>query len=200
VKASVMPAYPWLFEHKSKADPTDIVVSIPESFLEEKGTVVVASDKALKLVAYLQSLKQVELASAPEFLYKKGERTPTAGDAGQEVAGDAALDGATLYANNCQACHQANGEGLPGAFPSLKGSKIVTDEDPSLLVEVIIKGYNASDAFGEMPPIGVLNGLTAEEIAAIVNHERSSWGNNARPVSADEVREILRMLEVETNL
>ncbi|HTQ01410.1 MAG TPA: cytochrome c oxidase subunit II, partial [Casimicrobiaceae bacterium] len=33
--------------------------------------------------------------------------------------------GATIYAANCVACHQATGKGVPGAFPALEGSKVV---------------------------------------------------------------------------
>ncbi len=196
VEASIMPAYPWLFTHKEKAEPGDVVVRVPEAFVKEPGTVVVATDKAKQLVAYLQSLKQVDLAAAPEFLYQREAQPGTAA----APAKDAGLDGAALYANNCQACHQANGEGLPGAFPSLKGSKIVTRDDPSLLIEVIMKGYDASDAFGQMPAIGVMNGLGPEEITAIINHERTSWGNDAPTVTVEEVSEIIEMIKAEENM
>ena len=74
--------------------------------------------------------------------------------AGAETVATMELDGAQLYAANCQACHQANGEGLKGAFPPLKGSKIVLDESPERIVTIIMTGYNAREEYGEMPAIG----------------------------------------------
>jgi cytochrome c oxidase cbb3-type subunit II len=52
---SVMPAYPFLFEEKDRAEPNDVVVKLPPAFRPE-GKVVVARQAALDLVAYLQSL------------------------------------------------------------------------------------------------------------------------------------------------
>ncbi|OAV84557.1 hypothetical protein PTTG_31193, partial [Puccinia triticina 1-1 BBBD Race 1] len=59
----------------------------------------------------------------PEFLYKRQEKK-VAG-----TAADDAPDGAAIFAANCQSCHQANGEGLPGAFPPLKGSEVVLSDN-----------------------------------------------------------------------
>jgi cytochrome c oxidase cbb3-type subunit II len=52
---SVMPAYPFLFEEKDKADVGDVVVKLPPQFRPE-GKIVVARKEALDLVAYLKSL------------------------------------------------------------------------------------------------------------------------------------------------
>lgn len=60
VKESVMPAYPWLFEIKKEAESDDVLVPIPDSFVRE-GHVVVATEQAINLVKYLQSLKQEPL-------------------------------------------------------------------------------------------------------------------------------------------
>jgi cytochrome c oxidase cbb3-type subunit 2 len=60
VSASIMPAYPWLFVAKASAAPGDVTVPLPPGF-GHAGTVVVASPRALDLVAYLKSLKQVSL-------------------------------------------------------------------------------------------------------------------------------------------
>ena len=108
-----------------------------------------------------------------------------------------AIDGAQLYASNCQACHQQNGEGLKGAFPPLKGSKIVVDKNPEILIEIIMKGYDAREEYGAMPAVGLNNGLTAAEIRAIINHERTSWGNQAEMVSLEEVERILTYVKNE---
>lgn len=195
VGESIMPAYPWLFEWKETPDESDQVVNVPDEFRKGESGTLVAREEALQLVAYLQTLKQVPLPDGmpdPEFLYKrKQQASETGGTESME------LNGRDLYASNCQACHQANGEGLKGAFPPLKGSAIVTDDDPQLLIEIIMKGYDARAEYAAMPPVGEMAGLTAAEITAIINHERTSWGNNAPKVSREEVESILEYLKSE---
>ncbi|HTN19879.1 MAG TPA: cbb3-type cytochrome c oxidase subunit II [Pelobium sp.] len=196
VGQSIMPAYPWLFEVKDVAAVADVTVQVPEEYRKNIKGDIVATEDALNLVAYLQSLKQVSLPDGkpiPKFLYPK-QATPDL--VGMSSKDEPALDGASLYAANCQSCHQANGEGLPGAFPPLKGSSIVLDPDPKTMITIIMKGYNgrAREGFAEMPPIGTNNNLKPEEIAAIVSHERTSWGNNAKKVTVDEVKAILEQI------
>jgi cytochrome c oxidase cbb3-type subunit II len=62
VTGSIMPAYPWMFVLKDKADTGDVVVDVPPAFAPT-GKVVVATPKEQDLVAYLLSLKQVPLPS-----------------------------------------------------------------------------------------------------------------------------------------
>jgi len=195
-KNSIMAAYPWLFEIKEKADAGDVVVNVPAEYLDGKQGKVVATKDALNLVAYLQSLKQVELpdgSPTPQFLYKQDKKTTAAGG----TAG-AGLDGAALYTTNCQSCHQPNGEGLKGAFPPLKGSPIVLNDNPEIMVGIIMNGYNPREEYGVMPPVGTNNNLTPEEVAAIMNHEKSSWGNNARKVSVEEIRKLMDFIKIST--
>jgi cytochrome c oxidase cbb3-type subunit II len=196
VEQSIMPAYPWLFEWKGTAAAGDKVVNLPPKFTKGQRGTLIARQEAIQLVAYLQFLKQTSLPDgnpAPEFLYKK-ETVERSAEDGTKVIKP---DGARLYADNCQACHQATGEGLKGAFPPLKGSPIVLDDDPSILIEIIMKGYNAREEYGEMPPVGTNNGLAVDQITAIINHERSSWGNEASVLSDEEVEKILSNLQTE---
>jgi cytochrome c oxidase cbb3-type subunit 2 len=193
VEQSIMPAYTWLFEMKDSVQDGDVVVNVPEAFLASTRQKVVATKEALQLVAYLQSLKQVKLPGekSPLFLYKRAQPA-AAGDGTSPV-----LNGAELYANNCQSCHQPNGEGLKGAFPPLKGSKIVLNDDPELMVDIIMNGYTGrmQEGFGEMPAVGTLNKLTPGEVAAIMNHERSSWGNSSRKVTEEQVKAIMEKVK-----
>ncbi|MCC6834373.1 MAG: cytochrome c [Cytophagales bacterium] len=190
VEESVMPGYPWLFNEKEERDisETDVVVNVPEGVLRDKSKRLVASKKAIELVAYLQSLKQPPLNEIDvNFIQsqKKEKQTP-----GMQAD---LPDGTTLYMNTCSACHQANGKGLPGAFPPLAGSKIVNDNNPEQLIRIILQGYDARAEYAVM--IGFADQLTDEEIAAIANHERSSWGNNAAAITADNVKKIREYIQ-----
>lgn len=196
VKGSVMPAFPWLFEMKEEPSKNDVVVNVPAEFLNGQPGKVVATADALALVAYLQSLKQVKLpdGSEPAFLYQPKESTKSAVAGADAATGNApALDGKALYVTHCQTCHQENGEGLPGAFPPLKGSAVVLNDDPTLMVDIIMNGYTGleSQGYGPMPNIGTIQKLTAGEIAAIMNHEKTSWGNNAKTVTPEEVEKLM---------
>jgi len=99
--------------------------------------------------------------------------------------------GTIAYATTCQACHQQNGEGLPNTFPPLKGNKVVLDADPAKHLEVILNGLSGKEIDGvsyaaPMPGFGAA--LNDTDIANIANHERSSWGNNAKLVTPDDVK------------
>lgn len=196
VEESIMPGYPWLFEFKTRPNEDDIVVNIPDSYKRGKSGTLVAKQEALQLVAYLQSLKQVELPDglpAPEFLYERKA------NAENQTRGETELDGAALYATHCQACHQENGEGLPGAFPPLKGSTIVTDESQiDLYIDIIMNGYDARPEYGAMTAVGQMADLSAEEIAAIINHERTSWGNQGPQVKAEDIESIVDFVKTQS--
>lgn len=191
VPQSIMPAYQWLFEYKENPGKNEKVVNVPEEFMNGRKGKIVATQKALDLVAYLLSLKQLPLPKgmpAREFLYQKTVKPTAAGGAASTE-----LDGASLYTANCQACHQPTGEGLKGAFPPLKGSNIVLSDSAILMVNIIMNGYTGieSQGYGPMPPVGTTNNLSAAEISAIMNHEKSSWGNNAKKVTPDEIQKLM---------
>ena len=78
--------------------------------------------------------------------------------------------GAQVYAANCQACHQGNGQGLPGAFPALNGSKIATGPKADH-INIVVNGKagTAMQAFGKQ--------LSDSEIAAVITYERNAWDN-----------------------
>lgn len=105
----------------------------------------------------------------------------------------AAADGAAVYAARCAACHQAGGTGLPGVFPPLAGSEWVAGKETTLAALVL---HGASGALtvkgstynGAMPAFAAQ--LQDAELAAVLTHVRSQWGNNAAPVTADTVASV----------
>ncbi len=76
--------------------------------------------------------------------------------------------GEKVYNANCVACHQASGQGVPGTFPSLVGSKITVGPAGGH-IDMVLNGKAA------MPP---WKHLSDTEIAAVVTYERNAWGNN----------------------
>jgi mono/diheme cytochrome c family protein len=102
-----------------------------------------------------------------------------------------ASDGAVVYITNCSSCHQANGEGVPGAFPPLAGNPAVTG-NPVAVIAIVKHGIsgkievNGTAYSGIMPPWGGL--ISDDDIAAVVTYIRSSWHNRATPVSLANVR------------
>ncbi|MFA5620229.1 MAG: cbb3-type cytochrome c oxidase subunit II [Weeksellaceae bacterium] len=191
VKESIMPSYVWLFDEKDSTEvsPKDVVLNVPAHYLKNPRNKVVATQKAMDLVAYLKSLKQPELPGEQtiEFIPAK----PKTAKAGAAAGGDGAAalpDGETLFMNTCAACHQADGKGLPGAFPSLVGSAVVNDDDYRLQASIILMGYDSRPEYAAMQPFA--DQLSDEEIAAIMNHERTSWGNNSKTVTAADVKAV----------
>ncbi|CBL44768.1 Hypothetical protein HDN1F_11850 [gamma proteobacterium HdN1] len=97
----------------------------------------------------------------------------------------------SAYAANCGACHQANGQGMAGVFPPLVNNKAVQDPNPAKHISVILDGLQGEEIDGTvyqspMPPFkGALNDT---QIADIINHERSSWGNKGKLVSPEDVK------------
>jgi cytochrome c6 len=90
----------------------------------------------------------------------------------------APADGKTLFAKNCAACHQANGRGIPGAFPALVASPVAIGPADAV-AEVLLKGR------GGMPDFST--SLGDADIAAVLTYARSSWGNRAPPITGAEV-------------
>ncbi len=106
------------------------------------------------------------------------------------AAAGAAVDGAAVFAARCVACHQASGAGIPGVFPPLAGSEWVLGK-PATLAAVVLHGASGPLTVkggrfdGAMPAFGAQ--LNDAELAAVLTHIRSAWGNSAAPVDAATV-------------
>ncbi|WP_198243625.1 cytochrome c oxidase subunit II [methane-oxidizing endosymbiont of Gigantopelta aegis] len=77
--------------------------------------------------------------------------------------------GETVYTNNCASCHMPDGSGMPGTFPAIKGSPIVTG-DIKQQIEVMFNGKGMMPAFGQM--------LNAVDFAAVATFIRNGLGNS----------------------
>lgn len=198
VSASVMPSYPWLFREVDSASlrEDDKIVAVPKDLFNKPGKKIVASYDALRLVDYLKYLKQTDLpgGNVDDFIPAL-KKIQAEGMGGDKTAGG--LDGGKIYSQICAACHQESGKGIAGAFPPLDGSPIVNDADPEKLIRIVLQGYDARTDYGVMPPFG--DQLSDAEIAAILTHERSSWGNKAEAVTEEDVAKVRQYVEMELN-
>jgi mono/diheme cytochrome c family protein len=95
--------------------------------------------------------------------------------------------GGAIYADECSGCHRSDGKGADGLFPSLNGSPVVQQRDPTTLLHVVLRGVRSASTLGAptaaaMPQFDWL--LTDDQVAAVLTYIRNSWGNAAPPVSA----------------
>ncbi|WP_285423928.1 cytochrome c [Pseudomonas sp. efr-133-TYG-103a] len=104
--------------------------------------------------------------------------------------GDDSKPGASVYIDNCAACHRTDGQGYTRVFPALAGNPVVQTADPTSLIHVVLAGgtvpatHTAPSNF-TMPAFAWR--LNDEKVAAVVNFIRTSWGNHASEVTADDV-------------
>ncbi len=77
--------------------------------------------------------------------------------------------GGKVFAANCAACHQATGKGVPGAFPALDGSKIVTGPKADQ-VKLVLNGKQGT-------AMASFKQLSDTDLAAVITYTRNSWGN-----------------------
>ena len=104
----------------------------------------------------------------------------------------AVLAGENFYKVNCIVCHQANGGGIPGAFPPLVESEWVAGSEDRL-ASILLNGLSGpitvkgAQYFSVMPP---LNQFSDRELASVLTFIRQTFGNSAAPVSEEKVAEI----------
>ena len=85
--------------------------------------------------------------------------------------------GEKVFNDNCAACHQANGAGVPNAFPSLVNSKLVLGTKADQIALVLNGRKGQFTATSVMPAQNVLSDV---DIAAAITYSRNAWGNKAK--------------------
>lgn len=149
--------------------------------------ILAAAALFLTVGVLLWNRRSSEAAFDP-LLVREDWRTPS--DAGR--AGGA-QDGAAVFAANCVACHQTDGQGLPGLYPPLAGSEWVQGS-PDRVVRVLLDGLQGvvevrGAKFQSIMP--AFRGLLSDdETAAVLSYVRDSWGNRAAAVAPATVHSI----------
>ena len=95
--------------------------------------------------------------------------------------------GAGVYTTYCAACHQADGSGMPPAFPALRGSPVAaTAEGRTDHLNTVLFGRQGTS----MPAYG--GTLSVTDLAAVITYERNAWGNDTGDaVQPAEIRALL---------
>lgn len=100
--------------------------------------------------------------------------------------------GEQIYKEKCIACHQANGQGLAGAFPTLVGSEFLLNEKV-LAVSQVLNGSELVSANktikypAPMPP----QADSKEDAVAVINYVLNNFGNNGGYVTMEDVADVV---------
>lgn len=93
---------------------------------------------------------------------------PAEVDLKDQTQADLIAKGAAVYEKNCASCHLPDGEGVPGTFPAITKSAVVTG-DINAQTQLILDGKGMMPAFAKM--------LSAVELAQVITFTRNGLGN-----------------------
>ncbi len=104
--------------------------------------------------------------------------------------------GKIKFVHNCVPCHQAEGQGIPGAFPPLANSDFL-NEDIERAIHVVANGLegeirvNGQVYNGTMPKLG----LRDEDVANVLTYVLNNWNNNGAEVTPEQVAKVRQQKE-----
>lgn len=100
-------------------------------------------------------------------------------------------DGKQIYTKTCFACHQANGEGIPNAFPPLAKSDYL-NADVKRAIDIVLHGKTGEITVNGQKYNSVMTkqALNDQEVADVLTYVYNSWGNNKTNVSVNTVMEV----------
>ena len=125
--------------------------------------IVVESVSQERFDAWIEDQKQIKLAALAEATAER-----------EWDKDELMARGERLYNTMCAACHQADGSGMPPAFPAIRGSAVATGPIPRHM-EVVLKGVPGT-------AMAAWNSLNDLEIASIITYQRNAWGNDTGDV------------------
>lgn len=125
---------------------------------------------------------------------------PSRGEANEEPDALAMKRGAAVYSDVCASCHLENGVGQPGYFPPLGHNAVVQQADSTSLQHMILAGDRIGTS-AERPTALTMPSfawkLSDAEIADVATYIRHSWGNDASSVSASDVTDLRKQLDLD---
>ncbi|QUW66806.1 cytochrome c [Pseudomonas synxantha] len=141
-----------------------------------------SEDDLTAIARYLKSLPAVDPKDQPHQYDKQVAEALWKGDDSKP--------GASVYIDNCAACHRTDGHGYTRVFPALAGNPVVQTADATSLINIVLNGgtlpatHTAPSTF-TMPAFAWR--LSDQEVADVVSFIRGSWGNQGAPVNASDV-------------
>ncbi|HEX9827013.1 MAG TPA: copper-containing nitrite reductase [Flavobacteriaceae bacterium] len=99
--------------------------------------------------------------------------------------------GKQKYMQTCFACHQAEGQGVPNAFPPLAKSDFL-NADVDRAIDIVLHGKTGEITVNGKTYNSVMTQqmLSAEEIANVLTYVYNSWGNSGKVVTKDMVDKV----------
>lgn len=172
--------------------PEDEIVALLKTGVAPHGSV--AGPMAEVVHESLQHGDPADLRAMAMYLKSLPESEPPAASRFTQVSAREALlmqkRGADIYGEHCAQCHGDNGEGRAPAAPALAGNRAVTMTSAVNPIRLLLFGGYAPGTDGNPRPFGMppfSQSLSDQEIAEVLTYVRSSWGNEARPVSGVDV-------------
>lgn len=103
-------------------------------------------------------------------------------------AQDHSAEGAAIYTDFCEACHQPEGIGYEDVYPALTENVFVLG-DTEELIYLMLEGRAGMPTF--------IADLEVDQLTTIINYIRNSWGNAGGEVSLEEVDEAYQYIAEE---
>ena len=150
----------------------------------ERGTVL--GPMAEVVLQSTQHLSADDLRAMAVFLKALPQSTAEDQPRAPAVSARVAERGAKIYEQQCAQCHGDKGEGVAGAYPALAGNRAVNMHITANLVQVVLNGGFPPATTGNPRPFGMppyATFLSDADVAAVLSHIRTSWGNQSGPVS-----------------
>lgn len=142
-----------------------------------------------------QYLSDADAQAMAVYLKALPQSAPAPQDPPAAASSSKLQQGARLYGRHCADCHGAQGQGRAGAYPALAGNRTVTQQPANNLIHSVLQGGFAAATRGHPQPYGMppfLLQLSDAELAALLSHVRSSWGNRAAALSEFDINTFRR--------
>jgi cytochrome c6 len=104
------------------------------------------------------------------------------------MAQDLSSEGAVIYEEYCEACHQADGVGFEDTYPALKDNVFVLG-DKEELIYLLLEGRAGMPTF--------IEDLEQGQMTTIINYIRNSWGNKADIIEQAQIDQAYELLSEE---
>jgi len=176
---------------------TEFKVDVPGTFIIVDHSIFRAFNKgALGMLKVngpedkiIYSGKQADTVYLPEGSATQSIANPKSAESTKPLTKDEQVAlGKNVFENNCLACHQANGEGIPKAFPPLAKSDFL-NADHNRAIGILLHGrsgpikVNGETYDSVMPAIALNN----DQIANVLTYVLNSFGNNGGQVTPAQV-------------